>query len=354
MGLPEVLITFQSKSTSAITRSSRGVVALILKDDTKTAGETIYKNINEVLSADWTATNYDYISKTFLGTPSKIIIERIATTATDYNSALLVLKNKKFNYMAIPSLATGDVANVSTWVKTCRDADKKTFKAVLPNSTSDHEGIINFATDNIVVGEKTYDVAEYCCRIAGVLAGISLQRSCTYFVLDEVESITESTDPDSDIDAGKLILINDGENIKIGRGVNSLVTTTTTKKEDFKKIKIIEGMDLVRDDVRDTFVKSYCGDILNYYDQKVLFLAAMNAYLKILGKTGILDPNMNNKAEINFDAQYSYLQGKGVNVDSLSDQEIKEYNTGSKVFILANAKFVDAMEDLYFDIAIGE
>jgi hypothetical protein len=352
MGLPEVIITFESKGTNAITRSARGIVALILKDDTKPAGEVIYKGIDEVVAGDWTVTNLDYINKTFIGTPSKIIIERIATTATDYNGALAILKNKKFNYLAIPGITTADVTNISTWIKACRDTDRKTFKAVLPNCVADHEGVINFATDNIVVGEKTYDVAEYCCRIAGILAGLSLERSCTYFVLDEIESITESIDPNADIDAGKLILINDGENIKIARGVNSLVTTTTTKGEDFKKIKIIEGMDLVRDEVRDTFEKSYCGDILNYYDNKVLFLAAMNVYFKALGRTGVFDPNMDNKAEINFNSQYNYLKGKGVDVDSLSEQQIKEYNTNAKVFILAHAKFVDAMEDLYFDITM--
>ena len=34
MGLPEIIIDFKTKSSTAITRSSRGIVAMILKDDT--------------------------------------------------------------------------------------------------------------------------------------------------------------------------------------------------------------------------------------------------------------------------------------------------------------------------------
>ena len=352
MGLPEVIISFESKGTSAIKRSARGIVALILKDDTKPVGETIYTGIDQVIKEDWTADNYDYISKTFMGTPSKVIIERIATTATDYNSALAILKNKKFNYLAIPRIVQADATNIATWIKSCRTNDKKTFKAVLSNIASDDEGIINYCTEDNDDGIKKYSASEYTCRIAGILAGLSLDRSSTNYVLSELKSIKESIDPNIDIDAGKLILINDGENIKIARGVNSLITTTATKGEDFKKIKIIEGMDLVRDDIRDTFGNNYSGKVINNYDNKMLFLAAVNAYFKIIGKENILDSDMDNKAEINFKAQYNYLKGKSVDVDSLTEQQVKEYNTGAKVFMMAHAKFVDAMEDLYFDIFV--
>lgn len=352
MGLPEVIISFESKGTSAIARSARGIVALILKDDTKAVGEVIYKSIDEVVTGDWTADNYDYISKTFMGTPSKIIIERIATVATDYNGALAILKNKKFNYLAIPGIAQADVINIATWVKSCRTNDKKTFKAVLPNIASDDEGVINYCTEDNFDGTKTYSASEYTCRMAGIFAGLSLNRSATYYVLSELKSIKESNDPNADIDSGKLILINDGENIKVARAVNSLTTTTATKGEDFKKIKIIEGMDLVRDDIRDSFESGYVGDVINKYDNKMLFLSAINVYFKTLEKIDVFDSSMDNKAEINYTAQYNYLKGKGVNVDILAEQQIKEYNTGAKVFMLAHAKFVDAMEDLYFDIVI--
>lgn len=354
MGLPEILIEFKTQGLTAIQRSARGIVALILKDDTDTTFNTkIYHSVDEIDEADWTAVNFDYILKTFLGVPSTIIVERLATSATNYNDALARLANKKWNYLAIPGIQTVDVATIATWIKTQRDNNHKTFKAVLPNSVTDHEGIINFCTDDLKVGEKTYDVAEYCCRIAGILAGLPFDRSSTYYELTEVESITETTTPNEDVDAGKLILISQVNGYpKIGRGVNSLTTTTATKGEALKKIKIIEGVDMVRDDIRDTFENSYVGKVVNTYDNKVLFLAAVNAYFKELQRIDVLDPSWDNKAEIDTDAQRLYLMGKGVNVAALSEQQIKEYNTDAKVFARASVKFVDAMEDLQFAISM--
>lgn len=356
MGLPEILIEFRTKGTSAIQRSGKGIVAMILKDDTKAFDTKIYKSIEEVESTDWTAENKDYIDKVFMGTPTKVIIERIGVDAIDYNAALARLKNKKWNYLTIPGIEDADVTNIATWIKTQRNVNKKTFKAVLPNIEADDEGIINFTTADIEVGEKFYTTGQYAARLAGIFAGMPFDRSSTYYALNEVTNIKEHEDPDTNIDNGELILINDGEKIKIGRGVNSLTTTTAAKGEEFKKIKIVDSVDLMRDDIRDTFEKHYVGKVNNTYDNKILFLAAVNAYFRELERDDILDPTYGNIAEIAVESQRNYLASKGYTtsdgrgVEDMTEQEIKEANTGSKVFAKARVKFIDTMEDLEFYI----
>ncbi|TCO69502.1 phage tail sheath C-terminal domain-containing protein [Marinisporobacter balticus] len=351
MGLPQINIEFSGKAVTAVERSARGIVAIILKDDTGTFETKEYTSIDEIEATDWIADNLDYIKKTFMGTPSKVICERLDTTAEDYNVALTRLGSRKWNYLTIPDLA--NATDIETWIKSKRDNDKKTFKAVLPNaSTADHEGIINFTTSNIKVGDKTYTTAEYCCRIAGILAGLPFTRSATYYALPEIESITESATPDADIDAGQLILVNDGEKIKIGRGVNSLVSTTVKKTEDFQKIKIIEVMDMIKDDIRDTFNNYYVGKVNNIYDNQVLFFTSVNAYCKGLAGDEILDPNFQNKADVDVEAQRLAWEGVGTDTSGLKDQEVKENSFRSNVYAKANIKIVDAMEDLEFSISI--
>lgn len=354
MGLPEVIVIFQTKGLTAIQRSGKGIVALILKDDTGTFDTKEYKSIVDINAADWTAANKDYIELAFLGTPSKVIVERIPTTATDYNAALTRLKVKKWNYLAIPGIAAADVATIVSWIKTERDTNKKSYKFVAPSNAADHEGIQNFSTDNIKRKGVTtpYTTAQYTARIAGILGGLPFTRSATYYVLDEVESITESADPNADIDAGKLILVNDGTKIKIGRAVNSLVTTTATKGKAFKKIKIMEGVDLMREDIRDTFNDFYAGRVINNYDNKVLFVGATNAYFKTIAGEDVLDSNYDNKAMIDTEAQRLFLESSGINTENMTEQEIKEANTDSSVFVGANVKFADAMEDLKFSVSM--
>ncbi|MFA4137146.1 MULTISPECIES: phage tail sheath subtilisin-like domain-containing protein [unclassified Brevibacillus] len=352
MGLPEISIIFSSLAVSAIQRSQRGIVSLILKDGTGSFDTIEYKNISDVKPSDWTAKNLQYIKDAFLGAPSKIIVERIAAAATDYNDALNRLVNKRWNYLAIPDIAAADSTTIATQIKTWRDVNKKTFKAVLPNVAADHEGIINFTTEGIKVGSNTYTASQYTARIAGILAGLPLTRSSTFFVLPEVEAITESETPDDDIDKGKLILINDGDKIKIARGVNSLTTLSTDKKADFKKIKIIEGHDLVKEDITRTFNDEYVGKVNNSYDNQVLFIIATNSYLRGLRGT-ILDPAADNAVGVDVDSQRQAWESIGKDTSTWDDQKVKERTFESKVFLMGdNVKFVDAVEDLKMKISV--
>ena len=345
MGLPEINIVFQSKAETAIKRSANGIVALILRDATKSDITSYsYTNESEVVKSHWTTANYDYISKTFLGGPKRVIVERIGAEDT-YDDALARLKNKKWNYLAIPSLADNE-KDIADWIIAQRNA-KKTFKAVLPYAAN-NEGIINFATNDIKVGTKVYTTAEYCCRIAGLLAGLPMTEGATYQTLAEVESITESTTPDDDIDGGKFILINDGEKVKVARGVNSLHILSGDKTEDMKKIKIIEGMDLMRDDIRSAFENNYIG-INNSYDNKVMFVAAINQYFDGLVREGVLYGDAENTADIDVNAQRDWLAQK-YDISEYSDEQIRKAKTGSYVFVTADITFCDAIEDLKFSI----
>ncbi|OMC81853.1 phage tail sheath protein [Viridibacillus sp. FSL H7-0596] len=352
MGLPEINIEFAGKAVTAVKRSELGIVTLILKDDIGTFDTVIYKSVEEVKTADWSPNNLDYIQRTFLGTPSKIIVERLATTALDYNDALKRLNNKRFNYLAIPQIEAKDTSIIFSWIKSKYDNGKKTFKAVLPNAVADHESIINFTTTGIKVGEKEYTTAEYTARIAGIIAGLPFTRSATYYELPEVDSITEIEDPDKAVDDGELILINDGENIKIGRGVNSLTTTTIKKTEDFKSIRVMEVQDLIKDDIRTTFDKEYVGKVNNIYDNQVLFIRSVNAYFTGLSNDEILDPSSTNKAEINVVKQRLAWESIGTDTSAWDDQLVKETSFKKNVFLGGKIKIVDAMEDLDFDIAI--
>jgi hypothetical protein len=353
MPLPEINITFSSLATSAVERSQRGIVALILKDDTGVFTEKIYTSVTDVLSADWTAANLQYIKDAFLGIPSKVIVERLDVAAVDYSAALAVLALKRWNYLAIPGIIVADVATISTWLIDQRTNVKKTYRAVLPSSASDNEGVINFTTAGIVVGAKTYSASDYTARIAGILAGLPLTRSATHFVLSEVDSITDITvaAENTAIDAGELILINDGEKVKIARGVNSLKTITAPKTEDWKKIKIIEGHDLIRDDITNTFNDDYVGEVVNSYDNQAIFITALNAYLRTL-KGDVLDPNAGNTVDVNIAAQRTAIEGTGTDTSTWTDQKVKEFAFQSKVFLIGSLKFLDAMEDLTMEISV--
>lgn len=353
MGLPKININFFGKMKEKNKRNAAGVVALILKDDTQTGDTFVYKKDSK--PEGWTVENLSYINDAFKGGPREVIVERVATDATDYEAALNRLKNKRFNYMAIPGIDSSDTTAVVDWIKEKRSKDRKKFKAVLPNAAGDDEGIINLTAKDMVTKEdKEYTTAEYTARIAGVLAGLPFNRSATYFVLDELKSIHEIDDPDAAVDNGELILINDGENIKIGRGVNSLtsIKPEDRKNNEFKSIRVVEIMDMIHDEIYDNFVNHYVGKVPNIYDNQVLFLADVNRGFDELAGLELLDPGSENKAWVDVDAQREAWEDAGIDTSDWDDQKVKESSFKRNVFLAGSVRIVDTMEDLDFNIEI--
>lgn len=352
IGLPEVLLQFKQKAVSAIERSARGIVALVLKDDTvsaslETAKSYKYKTIDEIVATDWSAENLNYIQMVMAGGPALVLVERVATTDTNYDKALTRLKTKKWNWLAIPSLTDSETPLVATWIKQLRNNEHKTFKAVLANVAADDKGIVNFCTSNVQTTTSTYTAQQFCARIAGALAGLSLDRSFTGYVFPEVLSVKASLDANVDINAGKLILLDRGGVIKVARGVNSLTTFTPTQSEDMRRIKIVEGMDLYLDDIRDTFEANYLGKVINSYNNKMLFIGSLKAYQNSL-KGNVLDENDNSEVDVDVEAHRQYLQSRGTDPSGMTIPELRAANTGGKMFITSKIKFVDAAEDLVF------
>lgn len=218
LGLPSFSMIFSGKAVSAIERSARGIVAMILTDGTEGGKDlNIYKKVDEVDFQNWTEQNYNYLKLVFAGAPSTVITIRRAENAEGYNAELKKLKDLKWNYLTIPGLGSTDTTTISAWIKQYRDDERKTFKAVLAHCKGDHEGIINLTTENIsttITGAK-HTAAEYCARIAGVLAGLSLARSSTYYVLDDISEAETPDDPDDRINAGEMVIVFDGRKYKI-------------------------------------------------------------------------------------------------------------------------------------------
>jgi len=353
MGLPKLNIIFQTKAATLIERSQKGIVALILLDDTQTVKNSfVYTSIDQ-LGNEWTAENKQLITFCLMGIPRKIYVERIGTVTPALNTALQLMGNRRWNYLAVPTASTGDMTIISTWVKSKRNVDKKTYKFVGGGIVADDMGVINFDSDNVQVNAVKYSKIKFTSRIAGIVAGLPIDRSLTYQAFPEVEGFDELADDDARntaIDAGKLILINDGENIKIARGVNSMTTTTATQGAVFKKIRIVETIDMIRDDLTDTIKDNYVGKWLNIYDNKLLLIAAINSYLSLLERDVTLDPEYNNICKIDTERQKIYLDGLGIKTEDMTNAEIDRYNTNDQVFLMINIKPVDSMEDFFLSV----
>lgn len=355
MGIPGINITFSEKAVSTIKRGERGCIAMIVRDENTALQEKVVASIEkfEDIPTWINEENKEQIKLAMLGyinVPKQIIVYCIGLEDT-YETALKYLETTKFDYLVIPTVQTdGKTLEIVSWIKGQRE-QRKHVKAILPNTEADSEGIINFATETIYVGEKEYTTEQYCSRIAGVIAGTPLDISCTYAPLPEVTDCTRLNKNERKlaIEQGKLIIFHDGEKVKINSGVNSFVSTNKTKGNQFKKIKIVDIMDMISDDITRTVEDNYIGKYANSYDNKTLLLSALWSYFEELKNASILNTY---EVEIDIDANRLYLQSKGIETSSMNENDIKQAQTDDKVFLKAKLGILDAMEELELPIQI--
>lgn len=366
--MPKIEISFRELAASFITRGQRSIVYTILKD-TLPSGVTnpITVKSNEDIPDGLSDFNTTQLKKALIGgskPPKKVIAYVQPADSTNYKEGLDYGKTINFQWLFIPTVETDKAtADVVSYVKAQRE-DHKLIKAVLPNTKGDDEGIINFTTASLTDEDgKTFTAEQYCGRIAGLIAGTpvadtSAAASITYAPLTEVVDCTHLSEEDMDtaVGNGELIAFWDGEKVKMGRGVDSLVTLTGGKNTQFQKIRIVEAMDMIADDIKKTGQDSYIGKYVNSYDNKCLLISAISSYLQGLADNGVIETDAGGNGEytIGIDTHQNelYLKGEGKNTDSMTEDEIKRANTGPYVYLIGTLSLLDAMEDIILPFTI--
>ena len=346
---PKFNVDFKELAVMAIQRQQRGDVIIVLNDDTNALiDKAVYRGLGDVNKTDYTAENYDRLTLAFLGNPSKVIVIKAGIDFTATQKKLDYYSNYTLCY---PEAEEDDFTAIANYLKQVR-AKNNYSKAVLGNATApDAYYIINFATtDKIkakVNGEvKEFTAGDYTARVAGALSGLAPSRALTYFELPEIVEAPLSDDADEDVKNGKLVIIHQDGTFKFGRAVNSLTTLTDGVTEAFQKIRVVDIMDMIANDIISTFRLYYVGKYTNNFTNKNRFVGAVNAYLGDLAEEGYLESENDNVVYLSFDKIKAYLEGKGTSTADMTYKEVLRANTGSKVLLDGVCSPTDAMEDL--------
>ena len=359
LGLPSISIKFIQEGITAISRGSRGIVAMMVKETKAIAPVTIV-DVTDI-PAEVSTDNKMLITNALIGNtkaPLKLELFVINGEMT-LEKALSHFENTKFDYLCYPAAADEDKTAIVTWIKAQRNLGNM-VKAVLANQAADYEGIINVTQNGVVVGDKTYTDAEFTARVAGLIAGTDLRMATTYASVPEVTDIPSETRTKTAerVGKGEFILFKEAGRIKVARGVNSLTTVSDTVTTDvqskgdlFQKIKTVDIMDLIANDIRATARDAYIGKLSNSFDNKVLLMSAIHGYFDGLINDGLVEKNT-VEVDIDMEEQKKYLKSKGVNLATMSDREIREANTGDQVFIAVRCKILDAIESISIRVFI--
>lgn len=357
--LPSIEIIFKQLASTLIERSSRGIAILIVRDDTnKTFDYKEYKNLValESDSALYSQGNLQYIKDVLNFAVSKVVVVRIDVADSLSDALAIVEGNIKTGWITIAGGTQTDFDSLASWVET-KEQERKSYKAVAYKATAaDSMHLVNFYNDTVTFkdarGEETGE--KYTPSLIGILSSCNIQRGSTYFECTNLKRVEEVADGEVAVAAGRFILVNEIDKVKVALGINSLTTLDgINSTEDMKFIDIVEVMDLINDDITTVFKDEYLGKYKNNYDNQVLLISAINTYFKQLAEDYILDDNYSNKADVNVEAQRQAWVGTGkAEAENWTDAQVKNNAFKRTIFLAGDIKILGAMENLKFNISL--
>lgn len=353
MGLPEVVIEFKEKQSNFIYRLGRGIVAIPFIDTSaeKAQWVSVSDSVSVAAAVSALPSSVQEKAKTELAAAINAGASKaIAVVAANADALEVALATLRYNHLALGNLEAATQTAVNTWAAGKGYKGGRSFLLYGAETALDavkDKHVVSVDTTNLTSAKATISA------IAGLLAGVG-DESGTYQVIDkDTDGTGYATREQADtlVDKGVVTVFYDGEKAKLSRAVTSYYAEDA--KSAFAKIRNVDSMNMIVDDITDSFENQYVGKVLNSYTNKMAFIGLINqSYLAGLAGT-VLDADGTNKLDIDVAKHKELAQAAGEDVDSMSEMDLRKYNTGANVYLTGSLRFLDTMEDLTISFSIN-
>lgn len=356
--LPKINITFQQLATSFIQRSARGVAILIVRDATAGGdGYAVYTDMTQLDGAPYTAANMQGIKDALTFGPLRTGVAKVGASGTLADALALVTQNEKTGWITVVGGTSDDWTALSSWIK-AREAEAKSWKAVVYNAAApDCMHVVNLVNETVTFADSRKDKSgdNYTPSVVGILAACNVKRGATNYLCSNLTHAVVPASPDTVVGAGKFIVVNDDDQVRVGVDVNSLSTTNgKTLTEDMKYIETVEAMDMIRDDVAYAFRHDYQGNYRNSLDNQMLLISAIRYYFDTLEAQDILDPEYANTVDIDVEAQRNAWIGSGKSeAAGWDDAKVRSMPFKRTVYLKGDIKILGSMVNLEFGVTLA-
>lgn len=244
-----------------------------------------------------------------------------AVTGTQHTAFLNAIESESYNILTTTVAdSTTQALYVAFTKRMIEDVGVK-IQCVLYNNAADHEGIINVTTS-----------ADLVPWVAGAEAGCAVNKTITNMIYDgeyEISVAYTQSALETAIEEGKIVFHKVGDTYRVLRDINSLVTTTTEKGEDFKNNQTIRVISQIGNDVAAIFNNGYLGKVANDASGRVAFWSALVNYFQRL-------------------EQIRAIEG----FDPNSDVVVEPGESKNSVVVKTQVSIVNCMEILYMTVYV--
>jgi hypothetical protein len=296
---PGLYINFQEAAIAQIKGGARGIVAMPLHTYSggTAAEKTFYTVEDEAQAAElFGASNIQPIKFALQGGAKEVLVYTMPTApvAQDYIDMRNEFETRPFNVFVFDiEVSAAEQDNTLTWLQQNR-TEKKHFMFVAGGSAADDldpsvgntrsttladDYVVNLIT-GVTINGTNYSSAQFAPYIAGLIAGTPINKSITYtqVAVDDVTKRLRNSEIVTALQAGSLVLVHDGEKVKIEQGI----TTNKTK------IRAIRARQAVSTDLEKTARDYYIGKLDNNEDGQKALIAAIKSYLETLEVNNVL------------------------------------------------------------------
>ncbi len=311
--------------------------------DVSTYLDTVLVDMQTVTSASELKSNdwVDFKANASLSATSATALTGGANktvTGAEHQAYLDAIESYTYNAMGV---VTTDDTTKSLFVAFCkrmRDEVGAKFQLVIYNKAADYEGVINLKNkclDGATTsdGTTTYpNEANAVYWLTGAESECPVNKTIQNMKYDgeyEIDTKYMQTQLSAALTAGEFVFHKSGNEVRVLDDINSLVTVTDEKGEDFKSNQTIRVLDQIAMDVASIFNTKYLGNIPNDADGRTSFWLDLVKYYQELEKLRAIE---------NF------------NPDTLS---VEQGNTHKSVIVSNPVTVVNAMAQLYMTVIVA-
>lgn len=293
------------------------------KVDTQTVADATELVANDFVTFDATATLEATAGTALTGGTNGTV------TGASHSTFLGLIEAYSFNAMGVVATDSTTLALYKAFIKRFRDEVGAKAQLVAYGLAGDYEGIINVKN---TVSDTGANAASLVYWVTGVAASCAVNESLTNKLYDGEYTVSADytqAQLEACIDAGEFVLHKVADEIRILTDINSLVTTTDTKGDDFKSNQTIRVLDQIANDIAALFARKYLGVVPNDADGRTSLWADIVKLEQQLEDIRAIE---------DFDED---------------DVEVSQGDTKKDVVIMNSVTPTNAMEKLYMTVKVS-
>ncbi|MDD3569573.1 MAG: phage tail sheath family protein [Lachnospiraceae bacterium] len=252
-----------------------------LIDDTIVDSQTVATSA-ELIANDFVVFKADSVLAATAGVPLTGGTNSTSVTGTQYQTFLDKIEGYSFNVLGCLSTEETIKSLYSAFTKRLRDEMGIKFQTVLYNMPFDYEGVINLKN---AVTDSGAIPSSLVYWLTGAECGCAVNKSVTNKLYNgefTVNTSLKQSQLEKALKDGELVFHKVGDDVRVLEDVNSFISPTTGKSEDFQSNQVIRVLDQIGNDIAVLFNTKYLGKVQNNAAGRMSFWNDIVTYNKQL------------------------------------------------------------------------